>query len=376
MTNKKVTLSQADVTKLMRDPSANARGETAEKIACHFQESAADMTETERQLAEDIFRVFAKDAEVLVREAMAKHLKAAADLPRDVALTLAADVDSVSLPMIKFSEVLTDEDLIAIVKDDSRSKQVAVAQRDVVSGQVADALIDSGNETAVARLVANEGAELREHHYDRVMTDYKASEPVSDSLARRPSLPPKISEQLVNALSQKLEDYLVKKHELSPGMASNLVLQTRERVTASLTESGSSADELEQLVEQLHVNGRLTGSLILRSLCVGDMAFFEAALSRLAKVPLGNARILIHDQGPLGMESIYDRSNLDKRLFPAFRAAVLLLRETEYDGGAQDRERFVQRVIERLLTQFDEPGSEIDPEEVDFLMTKLENIAA
>src|SRR3546814_17455518 len=78
--------------------------------------------------------------------------------------------------MLKYSEVLTDDDLIAIVRGkDAAAQQVAIAQRPTVSTAVADALIDTGNETAVARLVANEGADLTEAALGRVITSYQGS---------------------------------------------------------------------------------------------------------------------------------------------------------------------------------------------------------
>src|SRR3546814_9519942 len=63
-----------------------------------------------------IFRRLVADAEVLVRQALAANLKTTADLPHDLAVALARDVDSVSLPVLKYSEVLTDDDLIEIVQ--------------------------------------------------------------------------------------------------------------------------------------------------------------------------------------------------------------------------------------------------------------------
>src|SRR3546814_7661621 len=83
-----------------------------------------------------------------------------------------------------------------------------------VSTALADALIDTGNETAVARLVANEGAELTEAALGRVLSGYTGSEVVAESIARRPSLPPAISEHLVSAMAKKLQGYLVSKHDL------------------------------------------------------------------------------------------------------------------------------------------------------------------
>ena len=371
------SLSQEDVARLMADPSPTVRAETTSKIAAQYDRRYPRMTAAERKIAEEIFRQLMKDVEVRVREALAANLKTTPDLPHDLALSLARDVDDVALPVLKFSEVLTDDDLISIVRgEDAFAKQVMIAQRASVSGVVADALIDTGNETAVARLVANEGANLSEAALDRVLNDYEESEAVSDSLSRRPNLPASISEQLVNAMSEKLQGYLVSKHNLSADAASNLILQTRERATVSLLSENSSESELEELVFQLHVNGRLTTSLIIRALCVGDLPFFEAAMSRLANVPLKNARMLIHDDGDLGLRSIYLKAKMPERLLDAVTAAVRILDEEDYDGGSNDRERFISRIIERLLTQFEDPSSTMTKDDIDYLMAKLNQLAA
>ena len=367
-------LTKDDVAKLMADPSAEVRADTTAKIAKQFEVEA--LSPAERQIAEDIFRKLVKDVEVRVREALAVHLKNSPDLPHDVAVALARDVDSVSLPMLKFSQVLTDEDLIEIVRDQGASKQVAIAQRTSVSSRVADALIDTGNERAVARLVANEGAKLTEQALGRVMEEYQESDAVSDSLSRRPSMPAAISAQLVEALSERLQDFLLQKHDVAPDVASNLILQTREKATMSLVEYGSTDMELENLVEQLARKERLTASLLLRALCMGDMGFFERALARLADLPLQNARILIHDHGGLGLESVYLKADLPKRLYPAFRAGIELSDENDYDGGPNDRSRFIGRMLERVLTQFEDPQSRMTQEDIDYLMGKLEQIAA
>jgi uncharacterized protein (DUF2336 family) len=362
-------LSQADVARLMTDPTTEARVDTAAKVAAEFGEQ--QLSDKEREIAKEIFRVMVKDAEVRVREALSVHLKSSPDLPHDVAVTLAKDVDSVALPMLKFSEVLTDDDLIEIVRGPSAAKQVAVAQRPSVSSQVAGALIDTHNESAVMGLVANEGADLDEEALGRVMTEYEGNEEISDVLVRRPGLPPAFSEQLVSALSRKLESYLVDKHDLPADAAATLILQVRERATVSLLSEGSSDDDLERMVEQLHANGRLTSSLVLRALCMGDMSFFETAMARLA-----NARILIHDKGTLGLESIYLRAGMPERLFAAVRAGVEVANETDYDGGENDRQRYVERMLERMLTQWEDPSQRIGEDDIEYLMNKLQQLAA
>jgi len=368
------SLTASDVQNLMSNPSAENRAATSGKIASQFSDGA--LSASERAIAEDIFRALVKDAEVRVRESLAAHLKSSPDLPHDVALSLARDVDSVALPMIKFSEVLKDEDLLEIVRGQSAERQTAVAQRPRVSAVVADPLIDTGNENAVARLVSNDGAELTEKALGRVMNEYENSSRVSDSLSRRPGLPAAISEQLVEAVTQKLQDYLSERQELSADLASNLILQARERATMSLVEFGSTEQELDKLIDQLHRKLRLTPSLLLRAISVGDVGFFERAIAKLAGVPLQNARILIHDPGKLGLESIYLKAKLPKRWYPIFRAGIDLAEETDYDGGPNDRSRFISKMLERMLTQFGDPSSTFAREDIDYLMGKLEQVAA
>ncbi|MEE9209235.1 MAG: DUF2336 domain-containing protein, partial [Kiloniellales bacterium] len=334
------------------------------------------LSPSERRIAEDIFRTLVRDTEVLVREALAAHLKSTPDLPHDVALALARDVDTVALPVLKFSEVLTDEDLIEILRGQEPAKQVAIAQRPGVSERVSEALVETGNEVAVAHLIGNEAATVSEAALDRVIDRYEHCAAVADSLARRPNLPPAVSERVVSALAERLRNYLVLKHELSPDMASNLILQARERATVTLIDYGSSDVELDNLIGQLDRNGRLTASLLLRALCVGDLNFFERAMAKLVALPLKNVRILIHDKGMLGLEPLYLRAGLPMSLYPAFRAAIALVVETEYDGGMNDRQRYIERILQRLLTKFEDPAERIAADDIEYLMAKLSQHAA
>jgi uncharacterized protein (DUF2336 family) len=159
-------------------------------------------------------------------------------------------------------------------------------------------------------------------------------------------------------------------------MASDVVLQARERATVTLLSEGSGDDRLRMLVEQLHCAGRLTPSLVLRALCMGDLPLFEMALARLASVPIENARLLVHDRGPLGLKSILASAGLPERLFPVARAALELIAETNYDGQPYDRERFIAKIIELLLTQFQGPENGLAEEEIDYLLGKLRDLAA
>jgi uncharacterized protein (DUF2336 family) len=361
-------LTKADVTRLLADPSGDARVRAAAKIAVQYD--GRKLSAREREIAEEIIRLMARDAEVRVREALALNLKDSDKLPGDVARTLAADVSSVAIPLLQYSCVFSDADLIEIVYGNDSEKQVAIAGRKSISAPVSESLAQRGAETAVATLMANAGADIAEGAFQLALDRFPASATVTENMVRRSALPVTVAERLVSLVSDALKDYLVTRHELPPSIATDLVLQSRERVTVGLLSPDADDAAAERLVHQLRVNGRLTPSLVLRALCMGDVTFFEAAIGALAGVPVANARVLIHDRGELGLQALYEKAQLPDSLFIAFRAALDVIHETEHDGGPHDRDRYRRRVMERILTQFEHLGS-IGGENLDYLVAKL-----
>lgn len=358
-------LTAEDVTRLLKDPSPDHRATLAVKVAKSFEQGA--LSDDERKLAEDIIRLMARDAMVRVRESLAENLKASASLPRDVALTLARDVERVALPVLAYSQVLTDDDLVEVIQAGSDAKQAAIARRPQVSATVANRLIAQGNEYTVATLVGNVGAELGEENLIQVLDRFGSSVAVQEPLVRRPRLPLTVAERLVTMVSEGLQHYLVAHHDLSPGLAADLILQSRERATVGLVSGEDDDVALLRLVSQLKQGGRLTPSLLLRALCTGDVAFFEAGIAGLAAIPLANVRLLIHDGGGLGLKSLYAHTPMPSALFPAIRVALDVARETPFDGEAGDRERHRRRTIERILTQYEAMA----PDDLDYLLNKL-----
>jgi uncharacterized protein (DUF2336 family) len=359
-------LSQADVARLLKDPSADTRADTARKIAAQLDDR--DLTEVQRRLVEDVVRAMVRDAEVRVRKALSDSLKDNPAVPRDVALRLATDEVAVAAPIIEYSEVLTDGDLLDIVRTKAEDFQLAVARRKNVSPSVAEALVETDNETVVAELVGNEGADIGEAIFQKVLDQYGESERINAPMAGRRSLPITVAERLVTLVSDTLRDHLMTHHELSTDLATDLVLQSRERATVGLLSNGASKLDIDELVAQLHANGRLTPSIVLRALCTGDIIFFEESMARLVGISVANVRILIYDEGSLGLRSLCDKSDLPPELFPVARVAIDVVQELEYDGQPGDRERFRDRMIERVLTQF-ETG--FDGDNLEYLVAKL-----
>ncbi|MCB9957591.1 MAG: DUF2336 domain-containing protein [Rhodospirillaceae bacterium] len=363
------TLSTQDVSRLLKDPSADARAALAPKLAGHLESES--LSQGEFAIAHDILNMMARDTAVIVRRALADNLKHTHNLPRDVALTLARDIDDVALPILETSQVFTDEDLVELVREVPEAKQMAIARRNSLSAPVTDALIQTDNREVVRTVVRNGGADITEHSLNRVLDRFGDAEDIQDPMVRRRELPLTVAERLVSRVSDHLKTYLMTHHELSADTASELVMKARERATVNLL--GPDADELdvERLAAQLHANGRLTPTLVFRALCVGDLAFFEHSMAQLAGVPVVNARTLLHDRGPLGLKSLYDKAGLPEGLFPAMRVAVGILNDTDPRAKDFDQASFGRLMLERILSNADD----LHADDAAYLLRKLDDLA-
>jgi len=357
-----LSLTAQDVQKLLTDPSAANRSAMAAKVG---QAYSSSLSTRERHIAEDIFQVMVRDAEVRVRKALAQSLKSNPELPRDIALSMAHDVADVAVPILESSEVLTTDDLVEIIRTRAPEHQMAVARRSDVNETVADALVDTQNEDVVATLVANNDARIAEKTMNRVVDEFGHLEKVQQPLAARKQMPVQVVERLMTMVSESLREQLVANHNISPEQASALVSESRERAVVDLLDREDV--DTEELVSQLYVNGRLTATLITRALCMGDTIFFEAAMAKLAGISMANVYALVHDKGELGLRSLFQKCHFPMQLLDLCRAAIQVAEETAYDGLPNDRQRFRARMIERVLTM----SEDIDGEDLDYLISKM-----
>jgi uncharacterized protein (DUF2336 family) len=364
-------LSKSDVVRLLTDSSPETRADVAAKVAREVDGSA--LTAEERAIAEDILRALSKDGATRVRQALAEALKESPRLPRDIALALAQDAEElVALPVLAGSSLLTDGDLTAMVRAGNAARQAAIAARRQVSADLAEAIVEADQAQALAALLANDGAALAEPLLKRVLDRHGEDDAVKALVARRRALPVTILERLVAAASAQLREVLAARTDLPEHLASDLVLGTRERATASLLSTESLASQALTLAKHLHGNGRLTAPLVVRAICLGDLAFVEAAFAVLADVPLHNARLLIYDAGQLGFKALYERCKLPPDFVNLFRVGLRVAQETDFDGGDNDRERRRRRTLERILTQYEN----IDSDDLEYLLSRLRAAAA
>ncbi|KPP82539.1 MAG: hypothetical protein HLUCCA04_00345 [Oceanicaulis sp. HLUCCA04] len=344
-------LTREDVARLASAQDDEGRALAARKICARI--SMPGMTEAERTAANAILEVLANDAAEIVRRALSVTLARSPSLPREVARKLAADIDSIAVPVIAGSPSLTEDDLTEIVRSGVVIRQLAIAGRAEVPGKVVRELVMRGGDPAVQRVIANDGAHFDAGSYALTFERYRQQPAMLEQFVERSSLPLEVTEKLINVISEAAVERLISRHALPPQLAVELAENTRERATVDLVEQAGLSQDPRRFVQQLQMNGRLTPSLILRALFRGHMSFFEHCMAELAGVPHAKAWLLIHDAGPLGLDALMERSGLPRRILPAVRASVSAYHSLEVGAqGPEDIVKFRTALTQRIFTHF------------------------
>ena len=315
---------------LSRDPDELVRTGLAAKIAALVPSLTADRVGQIERMTLDIVETLARDQATAVRRVVAEALKDQAGVPAHIVQQLARDLElSVCGPVLRHSPILTDDDLLDIINGQPADERlVAIAQRAGLSGPISAAVARTENEAAVAALLGNSSAQIREETLDRIVDLAPRFEPWHAPLVRRPSLPPRAAARIAGFVNEQLVKVLESR--------SDLPVTVRDAVRAAMTEKASPrpapppfagaeplgiADEADDAARErpmdrarkLHEAGKLDEEAVSNALTQGDRGFVLAALALRGNAPPEIVDKVIGGQSARGVAALCWRAKLSMR---------------------------------------------------------------
>ena len=245
------TPAQAD-SMLAGDGDPRVRAMVGRKLAprAPVLAGAKDRLQT---LAWSTLCALAADAAVMVRAVIAEELQGMPDAPRDLILRLARDAAmEVAGPVIRFSPLLTEDDLLTLIAAPPVPETVtAVARRPHLSERLSDAVVARSDNGAVAALLANDSASIREKTLDTLIAVAATHQQWQETLVRRAGLPPQATLALAAVVADHLLEPLAMRTDLDPTLARVL----RARVDLRLERRGGAALPPELAFEEAGLRG-------------------------------------------------------------------------------------------------------------------------
>jgi len=129
--------------------------------------------------------LLAELVEVEARVHVAKILAPLQRAPGTVVVKLANGDIEVARPLLEFSTVLSDDDLIEIIARQSEAHRLAIAGRAVVPERVGEAIVEHGETSSVIRLVRNSNAEFGRSTLEKLVERAKTNAEIAADLRNR-----------------------------------------------------------------------------------------------------------------------------------------------------------------------------------------------
>ncbi len=286
---------------LVHDADEGVRVELASRIARLAPGLTADEQDRVRRATYDVLDKLARDQVVRVRQILAEALKDVADAPPEVIRRLAHDSEIVvSGPILEFSPVLTDEDMLEIIESTTLSGALsAISRRASVSESVSEAIASSRDVSAISFLLSNPSAQIREETLDHLVELAPDILSWHEPLVTRPGLPIRAASLLAHFVADNLLRVLTNRKDLDPATAEAVSKVVRRRIDEAPPppppepKEGEEESEFSwrhELIEaynkakKLLAAGKLDEGRLARALAEGDELFVAAAIGARAKV--------------------------------------------------------------------------------------------
>lgn len=274
---------------LSADEDALVRSEIARKVAKRAAIHPGKISEKIRTAALQILTRMIADQEIRVRQVIAEEIKTSHHVPKQVADKLARDeADSVSGPVLEYSPLLTDEDLIDIIAGYIHSPALeAVARRSPLSEDVAGKLVDVLDTNSIAALLRNPDANIREDALEKIIEAAREVEEWHQPLVKRPSLSARAIQRICSFVTETLMGELAQRPDVDEDtrtLIEQKVSQRLESENASISDEEAVISEIrDELLVRMKM-GKLNSAYLTDAATSGKHTVVSVGLSLLTEV--------------------------------------------------------------------------------------------
>ena len=319
----------AHANRLLADDKVDdIRAELAGKLGRLLPDLTADENKRVRELTVETLEKLASDHFVRVREILAEEIKSLDCVPRTIIKRLARDVETVAAPILEYSPLLTDSDLIEIVTSaQAQFALVAVAKRRPLHPSVSEVVATALDVPSVAALLANSSAQIRRQTLDKIAEHATRIVDWHLPLVLRPDLSHRAMRRVAGFVSSALIAKLCERSGLDDKTRQHLKQKMRERL-----DEENLDPELSQKggdVRSLFKSGKLDDGFLESAAESGRRETLVAALSLLTKSPEDVVRRIIQSGSAKAVTALVWRAKLSMRVAFKIQTFVMRLKASE-----------------------------------------------
>jgi uncharacterized protein (DUF2336 family) len=286
---------QADVI-LAKDIDDEVRAQIASKIGRLVPTLGSDATDRLTTMALEVLEIVARDELPRVRAIVSEEIKLTANVPHEIVKRLANDIeDIVATPVLEYSPLLSDRDLLEIIASGvTEGALTALSRRQDLVESVVDAVVAINSVKAMKDLLENTSAPLGEETLDKIAVVAAGANDLHMPMVNRDSLSENIIRRIATFVSAALVDVLIDRHELAPEVAGDLRQAVRKRIdVGDLVLDEQDKDPADERAKEMFEAGTLDEDALLDAIDEKDLAFVRHAVILKSRLSAGVVQKMI-----------------------------------------------------------------------------------
>lgn len=337
---------------LARESSSDKRRELLQEVSNLFVDGADAHSDRETLLFGDVLARLLDQVSVDDRAAVSSKVAGLERTPRELALKLANDELPVAAPVLQFSPVLTDDDLIDLASRQSQGHLKAISQRAEISASVTDVLVERGDSDVLNAVTRNLGARFSDHGFATLADKAAADHELGEALSFRADMPPSVAKLLVARLSPAARQRL-----------EHLMSQDRDKLDAILGEARREMDASRQanrrnridaklMVADIRENKRRLDEVLDQLVFKKRVIDIAYVLSELAGVPEAHVNNVLHKVNATGIAVVcrsLDISETAYQRLMALRCERLRLNQAQVAPMLREYQQLDRPTADRAL---------------------------
>ena len=283
----------------IQQKNIGTRAEILRRITDLFVAGSDHFDGEQMSLFDDVMGRLLTEIEHSARVAFGERLAVVGNAPPNASRTLALD-DSIAVagPVLRRSKSLDDDTLVAGAKTKGQDHLLAISQRERLSENVTDILVERGNQKVVISTAANAGARFSQFGYSTLVSRSEGDSELALLVWSRPEIP---REYLLTLFETASETVRVKFETADRGktdLVRDMIKQAADQIQTQLRDHSPNFPAARANIEQMHKNGELTEARVCEFATRGKFDETTEALCLLADLPIGAVeRALVHDTG-------------------------------------------------------------------------------
>ncbi|MFT4913453.1 MAG: hypothetical protein ACI9YM_002051 [Brevundimonas sp.] len=335
-----------DLIAMATDGSSENRRKLLRELTESFF-GAPTRSAAEDSLYDSVLVTLAADMGTAVRAELAARFATAPDAPASLIRRLANDEAAVASAVLRASPVLTDDDLLSVVRSQGQEHLRAVSIRPTVSEAVSDVIVERGDDVTLGTLLRNDGAQLSRSASETAVERAKANPALHEATVARNALPPDLLNDMYFVVEARLRQQILEQNaRMDPVLLETALAAGRARVATNDGALPADYSECLAYVDELRAAGQLTPQMLARFLRSGGRTSFLIALSQLADIDFHTASQIVERRDLDALAVVCRSAELDRALFLTY--AVVLLND---DGDAMGKAHAYARMYAELAPE-------------------------